>query len=124
MISTEAKILAKDLVIETQFPRPDVALVKLTGVINSKTFDSLEEAMAALMFSGLSNIIMDLSGLKSVSSSGAGILLNTFQEARSREGFLVILNPSSGVTDVLDLLNFGELLPVVDDIAAAMLLMD
>ena len=97
-----------------------ITMFVLTGAINVSTLDKLENEIHDLYKAGKYNLILDVSGIRYVSSAGAGVLMNAFLQAQENHGKLVLLKASNNVKDVLELLNLQNVIPMADDMNAAL----
>ena len=101
----------------------NIPVLILYGAINVNTFDQLEQAITAIFKSGQYNLLLDVSNIRYVSSAGAGVIMNSYLQASEHGGKLVLIKMSSGVRDVLDLLNLQHVIPTADDAKAALAMM-
>jgi anti-anti-sigma factor len=101
----------------------NIPVLILYGAINVNTFDHLEKTITAHFKAGQYNIMLDVSNVRYVSSAGAGVIMNCYLQASENGGKLVLIKMSSGVRDVLDLLNLQHVIPTADDAKAALAMM-
>jgi anti-sigma B factor antagonist len=101
----------------------DFPILIVSGAINVNTFDKLENAIDELFNAKKHRIIIDVAGVKYVSSAGAGVLMNAYLQAQENGGKIVLTRLSPGVRDVLDLLNLHNVIPIADDIDGAVKLL-
>lgn len=97
-----------------------VGMLVLTGAINVNTFDKLENAIQELFMNGTFKLVLDVAGVRYVSSAGAGVLMNAFLQAQENHGKLVLIRVSNSVKDVLELLNLQNVIPMADDLNGAL----
>jgi anti-sigma B factor antagonist len=97
-----------------------IVMLILNGAINVNTFDKLENEIQQLFMAGSYKVILDVSGIRYVSSAGAGVLMNAYLQAQEHNGKLVLIKVSNSVKDVLELLNLQNVIPIADDLNAAM----
>jgi len=97
-----------------------IVLFSVRGSINVHTFDQVETAINQAFAGGAIDIIMVLSGVKYISSAGAGVLMNAYLQAQEKQGLLVLVQPTPGVRDVLDLLNLRDVLHSAPNVEAAL----
>lgn len=71
--------------ITTQRPRPDVAVVALTGELDASNFEQLIETARRLHDQGCHHFILDLSGLSYMGSSGLVAIHSAAMLARGQE---------------------------------------
>jgi anti-sigma B factor antagonist len=105
-----------DISVET-FKR--VALVEVSGRIDSSTAPEFEEALQGVTGDGRHNIVVDLSGVDYMSSAGLRILVATLRECKKRLGNVKLANPSERASDVLSLAGLDTMFDIYDDRTAA-----
>ena len=90
----------------------DRVTLVLTGELDLAGIDELESAVAAIATSG--SLVLDLTGLTFVDSSGLRIFMNLDRRSR-REGWtLAVANPTGQVLRLLKLCGFDERLGILD----------
>jgi anti-sigma B factor antagonist len=95
-------------------------LIKASGRVDSATAPELAEALNAVQKSGHYKIVLDLSGVDYLSSSGLRVLINTQKNSRRyNRGELVLANVTPRVYSALDLAGFIPYFKLFDDITAA-----
>lgn len=80
-----------------------VAVVTVTGRVDSATSGELEAALKALLGKGASNLVLDLSGVDFLSSSGLRVMVTTRKALKEAGGEVVIAQPSDRVKETLEL---------------------
>lgn len=96
---------------DTVVLRPDVRL-------NLVVANDLRDQLRDLVHRGYSRIVVDLSGVESIDSSGLGALVAGLKAARQAGGDLRITGPGSQVVAVLELTNLDKVLksaPTVEE---------
>jgi anti-sigma B factor antagonist len=79
-----------------------VEIIKLEGKITIGAGDSqLREAILGALNSGKQNILLDMSGVTTIDSSGIGELVGSFTTVTNRGGKLKLLHLPPKVTDLL-----------------------
>lgn len=101
-------------------PQKGVTIVRVAGYLDAHTFEQLEEAIASLFASSKYKVIVDLEKVEYISSAGAGVFIGALSEAQEHEGNIVLMNPTSNVREVFDLLGLSQIFNVVDDQTAAL----
>ena len=97
----------------------DVVVVVLTGPISVHTYEQLDTALDELLKKKHYNLVVDLAGVRYVSSAGAGVLMNFLTQSRENGGGLVLINLTQGVREIFELLNLQGVLPIAADLPAA-----
>ncbi len=95
-------------------------LVKANGRVDSATAPQLAEALETVQKSGQYKIVLDLSGVDYMASSGLRVLINTQKSSRRyNRGELVLASVTPRVYSALDLAGFIPYFKLFDDITAA-----
>lgn len=90
--------------------RPDVVVVRASGRVDAETAPAfLDQCRSCL---ALGHVVLNLSRVTFLSSSGVGSLLVLCEAARELGRDLRLASPSNEVTLVLDALHLGPALPV------------
>ena len=93
-----------------------VKLVKLRGRLNlGDSVDRLRDTLADLMSSGDTRVVLDLSEVPWIDSSGIGLLVKILTSAKQRGGSIKLLNPSKFTVQTLKMICLLELFDVFDD---------
>ena len=99
--------------------RPGAAVVSPTGRLHMTTAPALREQLLALVHGGQAFLVVDLSGVDSIDSSGLGALISGLKAARQSDGDLRIVAPSAQVITVLELTNLNRVLKSFESVDAA-----
>lgn len=95
-------------------------LVKVTGRIDSQTYQELEVAMNDILDAGRFNIVLDMAEVDFISSAGLRLLINVQKACRKLDrGELVLARVSERVYSALDLAGFVPLFRIEDDVLHA-----
>lgn len=87
--------------------------VRLRGYLDTQAVPRFEGARASILATGSCHVILDLEELDYISSAGMGSIMAFFQELRRRNGGMVLVRPSRRVMDLLNILGFAKLFPIV-----------
>lgn len=98
----------------------DVIVLVLTGPISVHTYEQLDTAFSELVREERFSIVVDMTGVRYVSSAGAGVLMNMLTQTRDNGGGLVLINLSQGVKEIFELLNLSDVLPIAADLPHAL----
>jgi len=102
----------------THFKRCD--LVKAKGRIDSYTAPKLREVLDKVVESGVFRIVLDMSEVDFLSSSGVWVLLETQKKCkRWNRGQLVIARVHENIQRTLDLAGLRHFFRIFDDVTAA-----
>ena len=87
-----------------------IAAVRGVGRLNMVSAAGLRETVAVALAAGRTRIVIDLSGVDFVDSSGLGALIGCLKSARQVGGDLRIAQPTAQVEMVLQLSNLDRVL--------------
>jgi anti-sigma B factor antagonist len=79
----------------------DVATVALAGEIDVATVEQLRSALAEAIAAGPGAVVVDMSGLSFIDSTGLGALIFGFQRARDAGIPFRLARPAPGVRQIL-----------------------
>ncbi|ARJ05017.1 anti-sigma factor antagonist [Humibacter sp. BT305] len=97
----------------------DIAIVRGDGRLNMVSAPTLRETVKRAIDSGRPRIVVDMSRVQFMDSSGLGALIACLKSARQADGDLKIVAPSSQVQMVLALSNVDQVLPPHASVAEA-----
>jgi anti-sigma B factor antagonist len=101
-----------NLRVETRHPREGVAIIALSGEVDVYTSPRVKQEIVDLLNGGTTKLIVDLSGVEYLDSTGLGVLIGGLKRARERDGDLKLLcdNPRilrifeiTGLTKIFDI---------------------
>ena len=98
----------------------EIAVVEVMGEVDMSVTSELEQALAPRSLEGRTSVVIDLTGVTFMDSSGVRVLLlghSAYQEAEISSA--VALGPDSPVRRVIELAEVGEMLAVHPDRASA-----
>jgi anti-anti-sigma factor len=75
----------------------------------------LSRCLKRLIANGAFKLLLKLSGLSQLDSSGVGVIIDTFVSVRNQGGELKLLCPRGRVLEVLRVLRLTEVIPCFDD---------
>jgi anti-sigma B factor antagonist len=88
---------------------------EVSGFLDSHTVIDFEESLGDLANEESPHVILDLSRLAYISSSGISGLMHITHQLRSRSGDLVLLSPTDKVQRVLQTLGFTKILRIIEN---------
>lgn len=94
-------------------------VVSLAGESDVYTYDQLRNALESETGRGVPLLVVDLSGLEFMDSTGVQILLDIRVMMDDRGGKLVLAAPQTTVARVLNLVGADQLIPVYETVEAA-----
>lgn len=93
-----------------------VKLVKLRGKLGlGEPVDRLRETFESLINSGDCRIVLDLSEVPMIDSSGIGLLVKALTSAKQIGGAIRLLNPSKFAVQTLKMIGLLNLFEIFDD---------
>jgi anti-sigma B factor antagonist len=93
----------RHLNVDTEFVGIDGVVLHVTGELDVATSELLEAALRALQMDGWPNIVLDLSGLSFIDSTGLNVLVGAHRRAKARGGSVVIRGASHSAIRLLQL---------------------
>ena len=97
-----------------------VTIVSVNGVINfGESASQFSAYLADLLAAGVPSVLVDVSGIDHVDSTGLGELVGYLQRFEKEGRRLALLRPHSRILSLLRLTRLDEIFPVYDDRAEA-----
>jgi anti-sigma B factor antagonist len=97
-----------------------VKVIKLRGRLNlGEAVDRLRQTLDDLMASDDTRIVLDLSEVPWIDSSGVGLLVKILTSAKRRGGSIKLLNPSKFTVQTLKMISLLDLFEIFEDQQAA-----
>jgi anti-anti-sigma factor len=97
----------------------EVAIVKLTGRLDSSTAQPAEENFAQMLRGGTSRLAIDMSRLEYISSAGLRVLLVVAKKVQQAKGKMVLFGLVPNVREVFSVSGFDKILAIQSDADAA-----
>jgi anti-sigma B factor antagonist len=94
----------------TETTAAGTVVLRPSGRLNMVAAPDLREQLRSLVQSGSARVVVDLSGVESIDSSGLGALISGLKAARNAGGDLRISGPNTQVMAVLELTNLNRVL--------------
>jgi anti-sigma B factor antagonist len=94
-------------------------VVTPTGRLTSVSAPALRDQLRALVEGGQGLVVVDMSDVDFIDSSGLGALISGLKAARQSGGDLRIVAPCAQVTTVLELTNLNQVLKSYDSVDEA-----
>jgi len=85
-----------------------------TGRLSFPDVDGLRQQLGGLFDSGATRVVVDLSGVEAIDSSGIGALISGLKAAKRVGGDLRLAAPVKKVAAVLDIMNLSAVLVAHD----------
>jgi anti-sigma B factor antagonist len=99
-----------------------IVSVEVDGRLDAATVPTLEQALQRLLFDGQARLVVDLTAVNYISSSGLRALLTVRRQARSRGGDVHLCNLDPRVKEIFEMVGFMSVFgvyPSRDQAAAA-----
>jgi len=94
---------------------PKIIIVYAIGCIDTYSTPFFQKKMNLIIKEGFNNIVLNMSGLNYMSSTGVGSLTAILKSIRPMNGKLVLVGIQSKIYDVLQLLGFSQFFDVRDN---------
>ena len=108
-----------DLEIDVQ-EHEGLFIITAKGEIDVWTAEALRQSLHDLQADGHPQVLVDLTGVPFVDSTGIGVLVGGLKRAREAGGSLHLVVDSPGVLKVLRITSLDQVFPVHETLAAAM----
>ncbi len=106
--------------VQTRQIEPDITVIELHGQLHAgNTLLSVESTIKKTITAGARKIVLDLSGLRTIDSSGIGVLVVASALAKQNQGQLRAAAASGSVSNTLNLVQIGQVLPSDPDVETA-----
>ncbi|MGI5246118.1 STAS domain-containing protein [Dactylosporangium sp. CA-139066] len=92
--------------------------VVLTGELDLDSAPSLLTAVVEELAAGANEVIVDLSGLVFIDSSGLGTLVGCWRRAKNAGAALTVANPGEDVRTTLEITGLDQILPITSGAVA------
>jgi len=80
-----------NLRVETRNPREGVAVIALSGEADVYTSPRIKQEIVDLLNNGTHKLVVDLTGVEYLDSTGLGVLIGGLKRARERDGDLKLV---------------------------------
>lgn len=92
------------------------AVVSVAGEIDVYTSPLLQEHLVEVLRDGSSSIVLDLSEVTFLDSTGLGVLITGLKRCRSADGDLVLVTAQPNVLKVLEITGLNDVFKVHDSV--------
>lgn len=96
------------------------AVVRVRGRLDASSCGGLESTLSHLVGDGEKNIIVDMTDLAYISSSGLRVLLTTYKQLKKVDGSLSIAGPRPFVREIFEISGFLRIFPAYDSVDDAL----
>lgn len=98
-----------------------LTLLTLSGTIETTNASGLEDTLARIINEKCYRIVVDLSGVKYISSAGWGIFISEIKKIRRNGGDIKLASMTPEVREVFELLEFNSILKPFNDKESAVM---
>lgn len=103
-----------ELSVSSQTITNATVVVKMAGDMDSGNFGLVEEEFNKLLDSGIRGIVLDLSEVDMLSSSGIGAFIDVSRLLETRKGRLILAAARPKIAGLLEMLGVEESFAIVD----------
>lgn len=100
-----------DLHLETIGPCGDCAVLRVVGEVDLYTAPALRQQLAELLATGVTHVVLDVSGVTFLDSSGLGVLVSSHKRLRAHEGSLAVATSQERILRLVRLTGLTRLFP-------------
>ena len=104
-----------------QNPQGNVMILELSGkIMGGPDFDKFKEEIAKLVEGGFKNVILDMSGVPWINSTGLGILITGYHSIKAAEGTMKICNVKERVLSIFYISQLENIFDVYESLDEAL----
>ena len=112
-------MLEQRSVIASSETTDDSCVVRLQGDIDFSRSPELRNGLLQIVEQGAPRLILDLSEVPYMDSSGVAVLVEILQKQRKKDSKLVLCNMQSKVKGIFEISQLHKVFAIVDDLEAA-----
>ena len=98
---------------------PDLQLIVIGGRLDQTQIDELESILSKSLEAGHINLLIDLSAVSYVNSSGLRCLVTSWRQARGRGGNVSLCGLNPRISEVFNVVGFSKVFDIYPDCEAA-----
>ncbi len=104
-----------------QNPQGEVMVLELSGkIMGGPDFDKFKGEISALTESGIKDVVLDMSGVPWINSTGLGILITGYHTLKAAEGSMKICNVKERVLSIFYISQLENIFQVFETLDEAM----
>jgi len=92
---------------------------EIKEVENAYNIHNLRTELFSLVETGTTKLIIDLSKVRYIDSSGLGVLVSLLKKMKEISGKIVLLNPTEEIMEILSLTSLARVFIIVDNMENA-----
>lgn len=101
-----------NLKVETSHPSDGVALIKLGGEADVYTSPRIKQEIVDLLNNGTHKLVVDLTGVEYLDSTGLGVLIGGLKRAREREGDLKLVCDNTRILRIFEITGLTKIFDI------------
>ena len=101
-----------NLRVETRSPRPGVAIIALIGEVDVYTSPKVKQEIVDLLNNGTHKLVVDLTGVEYLDSTGLGVLIGGLKRAREREGDLKLVCDNTRILRIFEITGLTKIFDI------------
>lgn len=98
----------------------NISVVQIEGRLDTTNYNELEAQLSGLLDKNEINILLDLSGLEYVSSSGLRIFLMFLKKIRAVDGRLMLCGMTQDILEIFEISGFVNIFEIYENQEAAL----
>ncbi len=98
----------------------DVAVVSASGEVDVFTAPSLDQHLVALQSGGSHKLVVDLSAVAFLDSTGLGVLVKALKRARESGGWIRLVVTTDRIRKIFEITGLDAALPIFDTTQSAL----
>jgi anti-sigma B factor antagonist len=98
---------------------PGCSIVAVSGDVDISTSPDLREALAGVLAAGSRCVVVDLSAVRFIDSTGLGVLVGLYTAVRNAGGRLAVVNDHAAVLKVFSITALDDVLGIHPTLAGA-----
>jgi anti-sigma B factor antagonist len=108
-----------DLQVQTR-QEGEVAVLAASGEVDVYTAPDLDRAITETLGDGRSRLVIDLSGVSFLDSTGLGVLVKGLKGAREADGWLHLVVTAERIRKIFDITGLDAAMPLFDTVDDAL----
>ncbi|TDD13614.1 anti-sigma factor antagonist [Nonomuraea diastatica] len=109
----------RDIDLEVFGPTGDCAAVRVVGEIDVFTAPRMREQVLDLVAKGVVHVVVDLSGVEFLDSTGLGVLVGALKRLRTHEGSLALVMSTDRIVRIFTITGLTAVFPIHDAVPDA-----
>jgi anti-sigma B factor antagonist len=109
-----------NLKVETRNVQDGVAVIALNGEVDVYTSPRLKQEMVDLLNKGTARLVVDLSAVQYLDSTGLGVLIGGLKRAREREGDLRLICDNLRILRIFEITGLTKIFDIYRNEAEAL----